>query len=130
VSDDLTSCFQVIVELRMRKREMRGYEGNNHETLRLERISPVSQVTISDTARMSPDPACNYSDSSSSHTKQGSRTPDFSYRLQSSTVFSSSSRISLFLVHNSTIITEHNVKSLLSISPCHDHEVRLSTAYI
>jgi len=36
---------------------------------------------------------------------------------------------SLFLVHNSTIIAEHKVKSSLSISPCHDHELTLSTAY-
>jgi len=37
--------------------------------------------------------------------------------------------ISLFLVHNSTIIAEHEVKSSLSISPCHDHELTTSTAY-
>jgi len=37
--------------------------------------------------------------------------------------------ISLFLIHNSTIIAEHKVKSSLSISPCHDHEFTLSTAY-
>jgi len=36
---------------------------------------------------------------------------------------------SLFLVHNCTIITEHNVKSSLPISPCHDHELTPSTAY-
>jgi len=35
---------------------------------------------------------------------------------------------SLFLVHNSTIIAEHKVKSSLSISPCHDHELRPSTS--
>jgi len=37
---------------------------------------------------------------------------------------------SLFsLIHNSTIIAEYNVKSSLSISPCHDHELIPSTAY-
>jgi hypothetical protein len=36
---------------------------------------------------------------------------------------------SLFLVLNSTIIAEHNVKSSLSISPCHDHELTPSSAY-
>jgi len=35
---------------------------------------------------------------------------------------------SLFLVHNSTIIAEHKVKSFLSMSPCHDHELTPSTA--
>ena len=35
---------------------------------------------------------------------------------------------SLFLIHNSTIIAEHKVKSSLSISPCHDHELTLSTS--
>ena len=36
---------------------------------------------------------------------------------------------SLFLVHNSTIIAELKVKSSLSISPCHDHELTPSTAH-
>jgi len=37
--------------------------------------------------------------------------------------------MSLFLVHISTIIAEHKVKSSLSISPWHDHELTPSTAY-
>jgi len=37
---------------------------------------------------------------------------------------------SLFLIHNSTIITVHIVQSSVSISPCHDHELTLSTVYI
>jgi len=36
---------------------------------------------------------------------------------------------SLFLVHISTIIAEHNVMLSLPISPCHDHEVTLSPVY-
>jgi hypothetical protein len=44
-------------------------------------------------------------------------------------LFSSSSPISLFLVHNSTIIAEHKVKSSLSISACHNHELTPSKAY-
>jgi len=36
---------------------------------------------------------------------------------------------SLFLVHHSTIIAEHKVKSSLSISPRYDHELTLCTAY-
>jgi len=81
-------------------------------------------------AGMSPDPACNYTDTRSSQPNQASHTLDLSYPLVSSTSFSSSSPISLFLVHNSTIIAEHKVKSSLSISPCHDHELTPSTAYI
>jgi len=36
---------------------------------------------------------------------------------------------SLLIVLNSTIIAEHKVKSTLSISPCHDHQLTPSTAY-
>jgi len=118
-----------MVDLRTRMREMRGDGGNYHEKLGLKRISCASQLTIPDTAGTSPDPACNYTDTRSSQPNQASHTPDFSYPLVSSTSFSSSSPISLFLVHNSNIITEHKVKLSLSISPCHDHELTPSTAY-
>jgi len=37
--------------------------------------------------------------------------------------------ISLFLVHNSTIIKEHKVKSSLSISLCHNHQFTPSSAH-
>jgi len=115
-----------MVDLRTRMREMRG---DHHEKLGFKRISCASQFTIPDTAGTSPNPACNYTDTKSSQPNQASRTPDFSYPLVSSTSFSSSSPISLFLVHNSTIIAEHKVKWSLSISPCHDHELTPSTAY-
>jgi len=118
-----------MAELRTRKREMREYGGNHHEKLGLKIISCASQFTIPDTAGTSPDPACNYTDTRSSQPNQASRTPDYSYPLVSSTSFSSSSPISLFLVHNSTIIVEHKAKSSLSISPCHDHELAPSLAY-
>jgi len=36
---------------------------------------------------------------------------------------------SLFLILNSTIITEHKVMSSLDITQCHDHELTPSTAY-
>jgi len=81
-------------------------------------------------AGTSPDLACNYTDTRSSQSNQASRTPDWSYPLVFSTLFSSSSPISLFLVRNSTIIAEHKVKSSLSISPYHDHELTPSTASI
>jgi len=71
----------------------------------------------------------NYTDTRSSQPIQASPTPDFAYLLISSTLFSSSSSISLFLVYNSTIIAEPNVKSSLSFSPCHDHEFTLCTAH-
>jgi len=115
-----------MVELRTRKR---GYRGNHDEKLGLKRISCVSESTIADTAGTSPDPACNFTDTRSVQPNHASCTRDFSYPLVSSTSFSSSSHIILFLVHNSTIIAEHNVKSSLSISPCHDHELAPSIAY-
>jgi hypothetical protein len=37
-SHDLIKCFQVMVEFKTRKREMRGYGGNHHEQLGLKRI--------------------------------------------------------------------------------------------
>jgi len=80
-------------------------------------------------AGTSPNLACNYTETRSSEPNQASCTPDLSYLLVS-TSFSSSSTISLFLVHNSTIIAEVKVKSSLSISPYHDHELTPSTAYI
>jgi len=108
---------------------MRGDVGNHHEILGFKRISCASQYTIPDTAGMSHDLACNYTDTRSSQPNHASCTPDFSYLLVFSTSSSSSSPISLFLVHNSNFITEHKVKLSLSISPCHDHELTPSTAY-
>ena len=127
--DELTSCCEAMVELRTRRREMGGDGANHHEKLGLEGIWCASQFPIPDTAGSSPDPACNNTDTRSSQPNQASHTPDFSYPLVSSTLFSSSSPISLCLVHNSTIVAEHNVKSSLSISTCHDHELTRSTAY-
>jgi len=118
-----------MVELRTRKSEIRGYEGNYHEKLGLTRISCASQLTIPTTAGKSPDPACSCTDTRSSQLNQERCTWDFSYPHLFSISFSSSSPISLFLVHNSTIIAEHKVKSSLSISACHDHELTVSKPY-
>jgi len=82
-----------------------------------------------DSPRQSPDSACNTPDPRSSYPNLPGHTPDFSYSLISSTLFSSSSPISLFLMHNSTIIAEHNVKSSISISPFHDSELTLCMPY-
>jgi len=62
----------------MGKIEMRRDGGNHHQKLGLERISCASQITIPDTAGMSPDLACNNSDTRFSQPNQASRTPDFS----------------------------------------------------
>jgi len=129
VSDDLTSFFQVMVELKTRMRKPRVYWGNHHEKLGLKIISSESPFTIPDMAGTTPDTGCNYTDMRSSQPNQASHTPDFSYPLVSSTSFSYSSPISFFLVHNSTIIAEPKVMSSLSISLCHDHELTVSTAY-
>jgi hypothetical protein len=115
--------------LMTRKRKMRGYGGNYPEKLRLNIISCTSQCTIPDTAGTSPDPPCNYTDMRSCQHNPASRTPEYSYPHVSSPSFSSSSPISLFLIHNFTIIAEHKVKSSLFISPCHDHELAPSIAY-
>ena len=60
-------------------REMRGDEGNHHEKLGLKRILSASQCTIPDTAGMSPDLACNYTDTRSTQPNQASCTQQFSY---------------------------------------------------
>jgi len=67
-----------MVEMSSRKREIRGDWGNHHEELGLERISRASQLTISDMAGTSPDPAGNITDTGSSKPNQASCTLDFS----------------------------------------------------
>jgi len=104
---------------------MGGDGGNHHEKLRLKRIPYASQLTIPDMAGTTPDPAVKYTDTRCSKPNQASRTPDFSHPLVSSIFVP----ISIPHLSFSTIIEEHKVKSSLSISPCHDHELTLSTAY-
>jgi len=117
-----------MVELRTRNRQMRGDGTNHHEKLEHKQMWCASRFTIPNTAGTSPDPACNNTNMRSSYPNQVSCTHDFSYPHISSSSFSSSSPISLCLIHNSTIITEQKVRSSLSISPCHDHELMLSTS--
>jgi len=109
-------------------REMRGYRGNHQEKLALERISRAIQFTIPDTAGTNPDCVCNYTDTRSTQPNAASRTTEFSNMIII-TSFTSAFPSSLFLVLNSTNIAEHKVKSSLSISPCHAHELTPSTAY-
>jgi len=103
--------------------------GNHHEELGLRRISCPSQFTIPDTPGTSSEPAHNYTDTRSSQPNHSCCAPDFSNLVVFSRSFSSPSPISLFLILNSTIIAEHNVKSSLSMSPCQSHELTPSTAY-
>ena len=93
-----------MVQLSTRKWEIRGGGRNRHEKLGFKRISCESQFTIPDTAGTSRNPAGNNTDTRSSKPNQANRIPDFSGSLVSSISFSSSSPISLCLVHNSTII--------------------------
>jgi len=94
-----------MVELSTRNREIRGDGGNHHEKLGLERISCGSQFTIPDMVGTSPNLGGNNTNTRCSKPNRASCTPDFSGPLVSSISFSSSSPISLFLVHNSTIIS-------------------------
>ena len=71
----------------------------HHEELGWKRLSCESQFTIPNKAGTSSDLACNNTDMRSFQPHQASRTPDFSYSLLSSKSFSSSSPISLFLIH-------------------------------
>jgi hypothetical protein len=66
-----------MVELSIRKIEIIGDGGNDHEKLGLKRISCASQFTIPDMTGTSPDPAGNYTDMRSSKANQASHTPEF-----------------------------------------------------
>ena len=109
-----------MVELSTRKTEIRG--GANHHKLGLKRIWYASQFTIPDTAGTSPDPASNDTDTMSSKPNQASRTPDFLAPLISSISLS-------FSPTSLPSLQEHKVKSSLSISPYHHHELAPSPAY-
>jgi hypothetical protein len=119
----------MIIELRTGQIGMRGNGGNHYEKLGHKIMLCASQFIILDTAGINPDSAWNYTDMMLSQPNLASRTPDYSYPLLSSPLFSSSSPITIFLGHNSTIIAEQQVKLSLSMSPCHDHELAASTAY-
>jgi len=55
-----------MVELRTKKREIKGDGTNHHDMPKFKRIPFVSEFTISDTAGTSPNPASNYIDTTSS----------------------------------------------------------------
>ena len=105
---------------------MRRDGRKHHEQLELQRISRTSQFMITDMTVTSPDAMCNNTDTRTFKPNQASCTADFSYPHVSSILFSSSSRISLFLVYNSTIGAEHKDNWSLSIPPCHHHDLTTS----
>jgi hypothetical protein len=117
-----------MVELRMRKREMIGDGGNHHEKLGLREYcvwvnlpSPKRQVRV--LIQWVITPICSLLNPIRQFVPLISHIhlyPPYHSHLYPP---------SLFLAHNSTIIAEHKAKSYLSISPCHDHEVILCTAY-
>ena len=117
------------IELSTAKREIRGNVGNHHGKQGLDRMSCASRLTIANTADTSPDLAGNNTQTRSCKPNQVSRTRDFSGRLVSSTSFSFSSPMSLFVIHKSTIASEHKLNSSLSITPGHHHKLTLSAAY-
>jgi len=88
-----------------------------------------TQLTIPNTAGTSHDPLCDSRDTKSSQLNQSSRIPDSSCPLVFATSFPSSYPTSLVLIHNSPIVAEYKLKSSLSISTCHNHELTPSTAY-
>jgi hypothetical protein len=67
----------VLVELSLRKREIRGDGGNRDEKLGLNRILCASKLTIPESARRSSDPACNNPDTRFSKSNLESCTADF-----------------------------------------------------
>ena len=69
--------------------------GIHHMKLGLKSFACASQFTIPDMAGTTPDPGGNNTDKKSSTPNQVSRTPDLSYPLVSSILFTSSSLISL-----------------------------------
>jgi len=122
-----------MVELRTRKREMKGYRGNRYEKLGHKRIPCERQFTIIDMAATSPDPGCHYLDMRSSKPNHPRCTPDFSYPLVI-TSFLSSSPISLFF-SSTTLLSSRNTKfthpslSLLFMIMCwHRVQHTLSTS--
>jgi len=113
----------------MRRRVITRDGTNHHEKLGLPRILCVSECNILDTAGTSPNQLGNNTPMGSFQPEQASCTPDFPYLLVSFTLFSFSSPLLLFLVHNSTIIAGQKVKLSLSICACHGHELTWCTAY-
>ena len=118
-----------MIQLSTRKRETRGDGGNHHEKLGLMRISCASQFTISNTAGTSPDLAGINTDPRSSKptrhvvpliSQVRSYPPYRSHLHPPSLSFSSTTLPSL---------QEQNVKSSLSISPCHHYDLTPSAAY-
>jgi len=126
--DDLTLCFEVIAELRTRKRKIIGDEANHHERLRVEGILCASHFTIPDMAFTSPDHLGNKTQTMSAKLNQACHTPEMSHLLVSFICFPSLFPKLSFSCGSLTSYQEPQVQSTFSCSPCHDHEFPLSTA--
>jgi len=119
----ITFCFWVMVQLMGRKRKMRTDTGNYYEKLGLNKISFRSQFTIHNSAGWSPDPEGQKTDTWFSKPNLSSRTANFACLVILSISFSSPSAISLFVVYNSTIITEQKATWCFTISLCNGHNL-------
>jgi len=118
-----------MVEWSTRKREIRGDRGNHHEKLWRKRILCVSQFAIPDTASTSCNPA--------------GKTPIWGLLHPIRQVITQISQVRSYPPYCSHLhppslsvlsttlpsLQEHKVKSSLSISPWHHHELTPSTAY-
>jgi hypothetical protein len=78
-----------MVELRTKKRELRGNGENHHEKLGLQKILCVSELTIPEEVGISSDPPGNIIGARSSQPNQASRSSDFLYLLVSFRLFPS-----------------------------------------
>jgi hypothetical protein len=125
----LNFTFLVIVELRTKKREMRGVGTPHHGKQGLKRMSCASHIPIPAMGGMCPNPACNHVNMRSFQHNHASHFLNCSYSLLWSTRLSSFSSISLFLLNNSTIIAEQKAMSCHYSSRCHNDDVTLSSAY-
>jgi hypothetical protein len=91
---------------------MIGDGGNHPKELGLKRIPCASRFTIPDMAGTTYDPVGKNTNTRSSKPNQVSHTPDFSYSLASSILFTSSSPISLSLPSSQNMNLSHPSLSL------------------
>jgi hypothetical protein len=123
----LNIVLYVMPQFRTRITERRGDAGSHCETLRCNKVPPVSAFTICDMVGMHPNPASINTNAMSSELSIESHTPEFSSRLIISDWLLSPSPISLGRPQQ-TIITEHNVNPSISITWCHYHNLTPCTS--
>jgi hypothetical protein len=74
-------------------------------------------------------PVCYYIHTRSSQPNLECLTRDFAYPLTILYIVLILIPISFFLIHNTSIIAEHNFKTFLSFCACHEYVLTQSTAY-